>query len=278
MRSRGIRIFSLLLIVSFVLKLSAAGNYQEQVTATTLVIGSLQQSTVLLVVLGTLLLSHRPIAGSREDGSIRLHLTQPQTRFAFVIGTLIGRAGAMCLPVVIGCILNLSVGWILYGTVDLFAISVSFVTVVLYVFTGTSIGTAISVTAPTGRIATLGTIGYLLFGVILWPATGEILRPAFSALLPLGSAELTMFVRRLSPNRAYILVTNALAAVGNSAAPWSRVISAEAASEHLNLAAEGVVGTDELWLHPGIGVLVLLFWTTVPLGLGFLTFYRADIS
>jgi hypothetical protein len=88
------------------------------------------------------------------------------------------------------------------------------------------------------------------------------------------------FLHRLSPGGAYHVVSNWVLGVGNSASTYSTVLTElqpQVSTNALVVEATFQPGTVPVYLHEPVGVLVLLVWLVVPLGLPRFAFSRGDL-
>lgn len=217
------------------------------------VAGGLPTLVQFIVPLTALGVSYGAIAGARDDGSLRVMLSYPHSRFDVALGTALGRAIVTCAAITTGYVVSLVVfvaaggsgvsvttfvgGWLLSCL-----LGVAFV----------GIGVGASATARTARRAVgLAASAFLLF-LIAWNAIPTLVRYVAAG-----------FQFSLGPTPTWARVFNACSPLE----AYSTADGALAAS-----AASGPFYTTR-WF----AVVVLIAWAVIPLALGYLRFERTDL-
>ncbi|MFD1643648.1 ABC transporter permease subunit [Halohasta litorea] len=248
-------------------------------------VGFVQTVGSFLLPLGVLLLSYRSVVGERTSGSLKFVLGLPLTRSDILVGKVLGRSAGLAVPVSAAAVVLGIVGFVRFGIFSPLLFCGVLLATLLYVVTLVSIATAVSaVTTNTVRAAGAVFGGVYLFFTVFWtrfaeliytflggPSTGSFSAPAdglFFALL------------RLSPGRAYRVLTNWLLGVGNSGAPYDAVITKLETPTSITIyTVESAFGgqTPPAYLHEISGLVVLLVWLVVPLGIARYQFQRGDL-
>lgn len=220
-------------------------------------IGFLSTATGILVPVIGLVLGYKTIAGERESGSLKLLLSLPHTRGEVVAGKLVGRSAVVSIAILVGYLVAMVIGVALFAEFSI----VDFLT-----FTGLSvllacawIGISLGLSTATGstsRAAVLA-FGFWLVVQFLWDIVITLLVWAEGgfALEALGNfPDWALFLSVIMPNSAFGnangIVADSLGATGQST-PW--------------------------FTEPWFGLLVLVAWVVVPVGLGYLRFRNADL-
>jgi ABC-2 type transport system permease protein len=221
-------------------------------------IGFLSSATGLLVPVIGLLLGYKAIAGERESGSLKLLLSLPHTRGEVVAGKLLGRSAVVTVAVVVGYAVAVVIGIALFDQFEVVDFVIFTVLSVLLAFAWIGISLGLSTaTASTSRAAALA-FGFWLVFEFLWGLLVQLLVWAsngFSGGLFVTSfPDWALFLTVLPPTSAFSnangVIADVLGASGDSS-PW--------------------------FTEPWFGLVVLLAWVVVPVGLGFLRFRRSDL-
>jgi ABC-type transport system involved in multi-copper enzyme maturation permease subunit len=250
-----------------------------------LTVGFVQTAGSFLLPVGVLLLSYRSIVGERTSGSLKFVLGLPLTRSDILIGKVIGRCVGLAVPVSAAAVALGLVGIVRFGLFSPLLFCGVLLATLLYVTTLVSVATAISaITSSTVRAATVVFGGVYLVFTVFWTRFAEMTYAA------VGDASVTSFnapadrlffaLLRLSPGRAYRLLTNWLLGVGNSGAGYDAVITKLQTPTSINVyAVESAFQgqTPPAYLHEASGLVVLVVWLVVPLGLARYRFQRSDL-
>jgi len=250
-----------------------------------LTVGFVQTAGSFLLPVGVLLLSYRSIVGERTSGSLKFVLGLPLTRSDILIGKVIGRSVGLAVPVSAAAVVLGLIGIVRFGLFSPLLFIGILLATLLYVTTLVSVATAISaITSNTVRAATVVFGGVYLVFTVFWTRFAEMIYAA------VGDASVTSFnapadglffaLLRLSPGRAYRLLTNWLLGVGNSGAGYDAVITKLQTPTSINVyAVESAFQgqTPPAYLHEIYGLVVLLVWLVVPLGLARYHFQRSDL-
>lgn len=213
-----------------------------------------------------LVVGHRAVVGERESGRLRLLFGHPVTRWDVVAGKFLGRATLIAGVLSLTC-LGLGVATVVhYGTLPplLFLAMLAYILCYGVVWVGAVVG--ISAAASTRLQSLTGGLGlFMVFGPFqIWE---ELLLPLFTVLFT-GSTSLSgidplepsswplwyEYVLRLNPMENFVQTRFGVAALVDS---------------------EQGLGDPQLFLF---GVVVLLLWGTVPLGIGYWRFEAADVG
>ncbi|WP_435115795.1 ABC transporter permease [Halolamina sp. C58] len=133
-----------------------------------LVVGGVQNSAGILVVLTTLALGHGVVAGARESGSLRVLLAYPHSRREVVLGAFLGRVGPLLAAISGGLLAAPTAYTLRTGQLP----GADYLTLVGFVLLWTVFCTAlavgISALASTGRRAIGGAFGVFLGFLFVW--------------------------------------------------------------------------------------------------------------
>ncbi|WP_435066721.1 ABC transporter permease [Haloplanus sp. C73] len=247
--------------------------------------GYVQLAGTGLLPLGVLLLSYQSVVGERTAGSIKFVLGLPLTRTDILVGKVVGRTVGIAGPVSLSVLVLAGIGVVQHGLFD----PLPFLGVVLVTlgYVGVLVSIGVSISAVTERTVTAAGA---VFGVVFLPfiafwsliatalfsqATGTPVNP----LDPPASGPLFL-LHRLSPSGAYNVVTNWVLGVGNSASTYGGVLTElqpQVSTNAFVVEATFQPGAVPTYLHESVGLLVLLGWLVVPLGLARFAFVRGDL-
>ncbi|MHB9287745.1 ABC transporter permease [Halobacteriales archaeon Cl-PHB] len=220
------------------------------------------------VSLAAIVTCYRSLAGERESGSVKILMALPHTRFDVVLGKLVGRTGVLALPAVGGLLVGTLVGWALLGaaapvaTLALVAVSLLFVLSYVGIMVGLS-----AFTGSTTRAATL-TVGFFVVVELAWDVVALSL--AFVAngfVFPQTAADYPSWlflVNQVPPSSSFVTSLSALLPDVASAAGGGGT-------------GPGAGQIDAVFATPWVGVVALVFWTVVPIAIGYRRFAAADL-
>lgn len=248
-------------------------------------VGYIQLSGTVFLPLGVLLLSYQSIVGERTSGSLKFILGLPLTRTDVLVGKVAGRTVGIAGPVSVAFLILAIIGLLDHGVFNPFLFFGMVLVTLAYVTVLVSIAVAVSAVAKR-TVTAAGTV----FGVIFLPLIlfwTQISTTIFTQVTgtpvnpyePPASGPLFLLLR-LSPGGAYHVVSNWLLGVGNSADPYNRVLTElepQALTNAYVVEATFTSGTVPFYLYEGVGVLILLAWAVVPLGLAHYRFSRGDV-
>ncbi|RJT07037.1 ABC transporter permease subunit [Halococcus sp. IIIV-5B] len=243
--------------------------------------GYIQRSTLIFLPLCALLLGYQSIVGERTTRSIKFLLALPLRRSEVLLGKSVGRTLGVATITLVGLIVLGAVGLIEHGVFSLVLFVGTVLTTLVYVAALVSVAVAVSAVAKRTVVAATTVFGFFLvtlFWEQLVPAIyGAITGVPVDPYDPPASGPL-FFALRLTPDGAYDVVTNWLFGVGNSA----ELVDTVYAVRHgvsVNAYVVDTAFADQVvpwYLHPALGVVILLGWIALPLGLAHLAFNRGD--
>lgn len=214
-----------------------------------------------LIPLIALVVSYAAIVGERESGSLKLLLSLPHSRADVVFGKVLGRSGAIAVPVLVGFLLPgvlLAVmPWVTFYPG--YYLGYTLLTVLLAaVFVAIAVGFSAAMSSQ--RFAIGGAVGiYFLFvplwGIIQLPLRLYLAFTGGPEWLPVSGSALLDFLQLVNPTGSFKIVVNAFMA-GSLFASTPGVRSVE-----MQIAA----------------VAMLLAWLLVPPLLGLWRFESADL-
>ncbi|MFB6123246.1 MAG: ABC transporter permease subunit [Haloferacaceae archaeon] len=169
-----------------------------------------------LVPLIALVVAYNAVVGERESGSLKLLLSLPHSRADVVFGKVVGRAGAISVPIFVGFLLPALVfAAVPAVTFDAPAyLGYTVLTAVLAV-AFVSIAVGFSAAASSQRLAIAGAIAIYFLFVPLWGAVQFPLRfylgmGGAPGWLPLTGTELLRMLRLVNPSGSFKIVTSGL--------------------------------------------------------------------
>ncbi|WP_264556269.1 ABC transporter permease [Halocatena marina] len=247
--------------------------------------GFVQIAGSYLLPLGVLLLSYQSIVGERTSGSIKFTLGLPLTRTDVLVGKVLGRSAGITIPVTAAAVVLGLIGLVRFGLFSPLLFLAILLATALYIVVLVAVATAVSaVTSSTVR-ATGIIVGivYLVLTIFWKTASGMIysnLSGRAADTFNTSADGLLFALLRISPGRAYRVLTNWLLGVGNSGAGYDSVIMKLQPRIGVNVyvvEATFEAGAVPLYLHEISGLVVLLLWLIVPLGLARYHFERRDL-
>ncbi|MFC7215740.1 ABC transporter permease subunit [Saliphagus sp. GCM10025334] len=221
----------------------------------------------LLIPIIGLVVGYQAIVSERESGSIRFLLGLPNTRRDVILGKVIGRAGVVAVPTLIGFLVGAVVIGALYDgfvVADYLGLLV-FSLVMGLVYVSVAVGISASVSSRAKALA-----GVLVFFVLFdflwefvlmgtyWVLEGSL--PGFDGL-PVWY----LFVLRLSPGQALTAIALTLIEI--------------VGAEGLDFTAAGrVAGDVPFYLENWFAWIIVALWIIVPVSVGYLRFKNAILS
>jgi len=236
------------------------------------------------VLIGGLLLGHVVVINERMTGSIRLTAALPHTRRDVLLGKVVGLAVPILAAVGICIGVGTVAGSVTYGLPSLLRL-VGFVLVsALYVCLCVGIGVAISAVVSSSLRATLAmllVLTVILFWRSLVARTYTLLTGSGTSPLDPPANGLLFLFRRLDPRSAYYLVTNWIYDIGNAPGQYDVVVRKLHPSIDAVYADVYVAGSTfddvPLYLSESVGVVILVGWLLIPLGIASFRFNRVDL-
>lgn len=215
-----------------------------------------------LVPLIALLLGYKSILHERVSGSLVLSLSFPHSRRDLVLGTFVGRAIVLLVPVLATLVLVGAVGAVLYAPTgsELLGFIWLVVLTALFGLGFLAVAIGLSMSSANERRVTLGAFGAYLVLVSFWgtlvtAGVQFVYRFREGALVPLP--DWAFLLSLLQPAEAF----NRLFRLGFDTTRGQRYVAAEAP------------WFVEWWM----ALLVLGIWIVVPLVAGWYRFDRADL-
>ena len=208
-----------------------------------------------LVPLVGVLLGYNAVVSERESGALLLSLSLPHSREDVLLGKFLSRAGLVAVTMLAALVIGGALVVYPYGELELVR-SLSFVGLaLLYSALWTGLAVAVSLSVSTKRRALLLSVGALILFVFFWGTLRELLEVGLEAagLVDGGLPEAIQFFFTLSPNRAFVLLTDGFINPGASVSgPW--------------------------YLGEWLALLVFAVWLVGPLGFAWWRFSGRDLS
>ncbi|MFB6193990.1 MAG: ABC transporter permease, partial [Halobaculum sp.] len=166
-----------------------------------------------LIPLIALVIAYGAVVGERESGSLKLLLSLPHSRSDVVFGKVLGRTGAIAVPVAAGFLIPGLIGALgpLQFRPGTYLGFILLVVVLSAAFVGIAVG--FSAAVASNRLAIAGAIGIYFLFVPLW---GAIQLPLQLYLgvggapgwLPISGQELLRALRILNPTGSFKILAN----------------------------------------------------------------------
>ncbi|KAB1197723.1 MULTISPECIES: ABC transporter permease [Haloferax] len=234
-----------------------------------------------ILALIALVTAHGALIDERESGTLKLLLSQPNSRRDVVFGKLLGRSLVVSLSMLAGFVAAFVV-MAVTGTQILFTPYLGQVALSGLLATSfVSIGIWLSASSDSQRQAFFGTIGIYFIFSVLWAAvsTGvpRLLNwalqelPGLDTLTTVQIFQMRLFIKYLNPLRAYETLSVQL---------YDSAIAARLFKTGLSerLALEPVFAESLPFYFSGEFIfLILLGWIVIPPMLGYWTFKRVDL-
>jgi ABC-2 type transport system permease protein len=258
--------------------LAVVGTYTLTVALVRLLSGQLFGGVgpiPLVVPLIGLLLGHKAIVGERETGQLKFLLGLPHSRAEVVAGKFLGRSAV--------ALVGLAAGFLVAGLLLVRGPGIAVgpflalaAATALFVLAHVAVGIGVSAAAPSGTLATVGIVAFYAVFQVAWGGVFVIVEALFLRPDALAPGEFTppewfRLLRSLSPANAFNGAFDAaLSAVGG--------IPPEFGQFFFTSSAGGDAGPVPFYLADWFGVVVLLAWVVLPVGLGYLAFRRANLG
>ncbi|MXR42828.1 ABC transporter permease subunit [Halobaculum sp. WSA2] len=254
------------LLVSVVVYLVRPG--EGQTLSTSALLGSVFIRDALvttLIPLIALVVSYNAVVGERESGSLKLLLALPHSRADVVFGKVVGRAGAIAVPVSVGFLLpglvaaigplSLRPGTFIGYILLTLLLSAAFV----------AIAVGFSSAVASNRLAIGGAVGLYFLFVPLWGAIQFPLRLYLGTggpdWLPIAGSELLRLLRLINPTGSFKIVSGEFVSGTLFAAGQAGSEAAGQYAMQMEIAAFAMLGA----------------WLLVPPLLGLWRFEGADL-
>jgi ABC-2 type transport system permease protein len=215
----------------------------------------------LVIPLIALVAAYLAVAGERESGTIKYHLSLPVNRFDIVFGKFLSRAGVVSGAILLSFAFAAVLGVIWYPSLEAATFLRATLLTTIFTLTFVSIAVGISAMTTSRSRAMGGSIGTYFLTVLmpLFPGINvqNILDIVLNEFLSLGVGDdPIVFIQTLiSPLMAFLTTW-----------PW--------------VFPESTQGPSEVawYLEPNVTIFVLLAWLVVPLVLGYYVFERSDLG
>ncbi|QLG28404.1 ABC transporter permease [Halorarum halophilum] len=247
--------------VAYIVRPGGGGTFSSNAILG-LVNGSLVTTLVPLIAL---VIAYGAVVGERESGSLKLLLSLPHSRAEVVFGKVLGRTGAMAVPIVIGFLLPalvLAVGPLQFdaGSYIGYTLLVVFLAAVFV-----AIAVGFSAAVPSQRLAVAGAVAVYFVFVPLWQILQLPLQffllGGTPGWLPLTGNEVLRLVRLVNPTGSFKIVSGEYLAGTLLAAGEAGSDAAGQWATNMEIAA----------------VAMLIAWLLVPPLLGLWRFEQADL-
>ncbi len=273
-------------VALFAFQYNAIGDDVAAYLGPDAVILSLQSPLALVLPLAGLLLGHRSVLDERTTGRIKLTAAMPHSRRDIVVGKTVSLAVPLVGLVFSSLAVATVVAVVTEGVPSLLSLFGFAAVSVVYAIVCAGLGIAISVLASSSLRAT-GAMLCGLLTVFLWKslatrAYSTIAGVQVNPFDPPADGALFL-VRRLDPRSAYMLVTNWVYGVGNVADTYAAAVSTLQAGDGTTVVSRVfIVGPtfrdSPVYLAESTGVVLLLGWLVVPLGIAIARFERTTLS
>lgn len=216
----------------------------------------------LVIPLVALVAAYLSIAGERESGTIKYHLSLPNSRFDLVFGKFISRGAVVSGAILLSFGLAAVLGVLWYPSLEAATFLRALALTTLFTLTFVSIAVGISAMTAS-RSRAMGASITTYFATVLMPLfpginVQNILNWILNEFLGLGIADdpLTFIQVLLSPLMAFLTT-------------WTWVFPES---------SQGPQGEIAWYLEPNVTIFILLAWFVLPLVLGYLVFERSDLG
>ena len=256
----GLSAFFVLLVSAVVYFLGRGGG---QFTTTDLINSIFIKDALVttLIPLIALVIAYGAVVGERESGSLKLLLSLPHSRADVVFGKVLGRAGAIAVPVGLGFLLPglIAAAGPLQLQFSYYIGYILLVTVLAAAFVGIAVG--FSAAVGSNRLAIAGAIGiYFLFvplwGAIQFPLQLYLQVGGTPGWLPIAGGDLLTLLKLINPTGSFKIVSSEF---------LSGTLFASGAKAGTQLSTEIAAVT------------MLVAWIVVPPLLGLIRFEQQDL-
>ncbi|RDI69889.1 ABC transporter permease subunit [Halopelagius longus] len=245
-------------------------------------IGYIQIGASLFLPTGVLLLCYQSLIGERTSGSIKLLLALPLTRTHIVFGKAFGRFLGIGAATLLAVFALVTAGFVDHGPFAILPFLATLLATLLLVAVFVVLGILLSAVTQRTVAAASAIVAYFLVSMF-W---NQIVSTVYSAVTgtpvdpysPPANGPL-FFALRLAPTGAYKAVTNWILGVGNSTELFQIVQMKLTPGVGINafVVESAFQGAPVPWyLHPAVGLVILLVWLIVPLGVARFAFERGD--
>lgn len=193
--------------VAYIVRPAGGGTFSSNAMLG-LVNGSLVTTLVPLIAL---VIAYGAVVGERESGSLKLLLSLPHSRAEVVFGKVVGRTGAMAVPIVVGFLLPalvLAIGPLQFDVGSYFGYTL-LVVFLAAVFVAIAVG--FSAAVPSQRLAVAGAVAVYFVFVPLWQILQLplqfFLMGGTPGWLPLTGNEVLRLVRLVNPTGSFKIVS-----------------------------------------------------------------------
>jgi ABC-2 type transport system permease protein len=208
-----------------------------------------------LVPLVGVFLGYNAVVSERESGALLLSLSLPHSRADVLVGKLASRVGLVGATMLAALVAGGALVVYPFGDLEIVR-SLAFVGLaLLYGGLWTGLAVAVSLSVATKRRSLLVSVGALVLFVFFWGTLRGLLEVGLVAagVVEDGLPEAAQFVFNLSPNRAFVLLTDGfIDPAGDVGGPW--------------------------YLGEWVAVPVFLLWLVGPLAVAWLRFAGRDLS
>lgn len=228
---------------------------------TTDLLAYLQTPVGILVPIIGLMLGYKAIAGETENGSMKLLLSLPHSRWNVVFGKLIGRISVLAVAIVTGFVLATGIILALYPEFSPIKYAQFILLTVLFGSAYVSIGIGLSSLTKSTTKAGVGIFSAFIIFNWLWGLIPSLLNWVINDSFGVSGGSLNWYLlfNRLSPNGAFNGVLMALLDLS----PIQEQLLAQAG--------------DPFYLTWWFSLLILIGWIVFPAALGTLLFRRMDL-
>lgn len=279
----GLSVFFFTLLVATTGAVAYFGeDLAAQGATTDVLVGFVSEITRLIIPLIALVLGWKAIAGERESGSIKILLSLPHSRKDVLLGKLIGRSAVLSLSLTLGFALAAVVVAVLMGGFDVVDYVGLLGVSIVYGIAYTSIAVALSSLTRSTTIAGAAMFGVFVLFYVVWNSLSTAFRlladrevlffDTVSYTTEFQGQEVTVerlpewayFVINLDPGEAYGRVL-------------TLVTDVDTIQLQSELDAQMFGGELPFFLQDWFALLILVFWTVVPVVVALYRFDRVDL-
>lgn len=206
------------------------------------------------VPLTAFILGYQTVAQGRQDGGLRVVLSQPHTRRELVVGTAVGRALVMAGLVTFGFVVATLTFLATKGVPEVQPLLTVWILGVLLAVAVLNLAVSISASVRTTKRAAMFAFGSFLLISALWGSFISVFRYVLNGFsMPPGpQPEWALILTQLNPTNAFQTAVNILL-------------------------SNGGVPVEAFYFTDWFSVLVLVAWIFIPLAAGALRFERSDL-